>query len=391
MPELTVVAARDVAVWRIGYRPDPWAWAGWEWASNGRFHGRWDDPEGRFRTIYAGSSLLACLLEALACFRPDPLLADDMAEIIAEGRDDQVFPTVAAGQVPTEWFKPRMGASGLLSGQFCAVSASESVAALHPRFARQAQTLGLHDFDAAALKDVRARTLTQSIAAHLFGQTPLNGIQFASRHGDDLTLWAIFERPDDGSRSNQVTPTATQDLEPHHPDVQRAFDILGLRSLPQVPSARDTSPTDSKTTVPLPLVLADDEEAFASFFPDGNPTPATPLGAAWLWWGALEDPKRFRTVLSDLSANPAVWGDFAEAAGILRRLGIMQHPIESQERPGDVAYVKFIDSGDSTARVFAEAPLEDVWILTMVKVGPLWKVWGLSNNYLPGAADIFRP
>ncbi|WP_269317347.1 type II toxin-antitoxin system RelE family toxin [Arthrobacter sp. MA-N2] len=23
-------------VWRIGFRPDPWAWSGWEWATNGR-------------------------------------------------------------------------------------------------------------------------------------------------------------------------------------------------------------------------------------------------------------------------------------------------------------------------------------------------------------------
>lgn len=46
-------------VWRVGFRPELWAWSGWEWATDGRFPGRWDDLHGNFRTIYAGSSLLS--------------------------------------------------------------------------------------------------------------------------------------------------------------------------------------------------------------------------------------------------------------------------------------------------------------------------------------------
>jgi len=58
-------------VWRVGYRPDPWAWTPWQYAGEtGCFPGRWDDPRGWFRTIYAGRELLACLLEVLARFRP---------------------------------------------------------------------------------------------------------------------------------------------------------------------------------------------------------------------------------------------------------------------------------------------------------------------------------
>ena len=65
-PQLTVVDAAE-QVWRVGFKPEPWAWSGWEWAgADGRFHGRWDDRQGNFRTIYAGSTLLACLLEVLA-------------------------------------------------------------------------------------------------------------------------------------------------------------------------------------------------------------------------------------------------------------------------------------------------------------------------------------
>jgi hypothetical protein len=51
----------------------------------------------------------------------------------------------------------------------------------------------------------------------------------------------------------------------------------------------------------------------------------------------------------DPARNPSAWGDFSEAAGMFSRLGIMQYPIESQQRPGVVGYVKFINSGESTS------------------------------------------
>ena len=75
-----------------------------------------------------------------------------------------------------------------------------SIAALHGQFVPIALGLGLGDFDAAALKDGRARSLTQAVSTYLYSLTlddgqQLAGIEFASRHGDDLTLWAVYERP----------------------------------------------------------------------------------------------------------------------------------------------------------------------------------------------------
>lgn len=59
------------AVWRVGFRPDPWVWSDWKYAQeDGRFGGRWDDEEARFRTIYTADSLYACLVELLAELRP---------------------------------------------------------------------------------------------------------------------------------------------------------------------------------------------------------------------------------------------------------------------------------------------------------------------------------
>ena len=68
------VTVNPGVVWRVGYRPKPWAWTPWQYVGDtGRFTGRWDDPLGSFLTLYAGRDLLACLLEVLAGFRPDPL------------------------------------------------------------------------------------------------------------------------------------------------------------------------------------------------------------------------------------------------------------------------------------------------------------------------------
>lgn len=60
-----------------------------------------------------------------------------------------------------------------------------------------AHQLGLADYDAAALKDLRARPLTQAIATYLYGATAIDGVSYRSRHGDDHRLWSIFERPVD--------------------------------------------------------------------------------------------------------------------------------------------------------------------------------------------------
>ena len=56
--------------------------------------------------------------------------------------------------------------------------------------------------------------------------------------------------------------------------------------------------------------------------------------------------------------------------------------------PGELAHVKFIDTGDTTAQAFDDASLDDVWILTLIKIGDWWRVWGLSHNHLPSVGDV---
>lgn len=227
-PELSILDTDDT-VWRVGYKPEPWAWAGWEWAgSDGRFGGRWDDRDGTFRTVYAGESLLACLFEVLAGFRPDPTLSLQLDDIVEDDDDATVYPSAAPGRVPYSWLEPRAAATAHLAGRFCAVTTAESIAALRPTFIVLAHFLGMHDFDAAALKDGRPRALTQSIATQLHATTDIDGVTFASRHGDDLALWAIFERSGDAAISSTLTALEQQPLTPETPELQEAFAMLDL-------------------------------------------------------------------------------------------------------------------------------------------------------------------
>ncbi len=221
-------------VWRLGYRPKPWAWTPWQYVGDtGRFTGRWDDPLGSFRTVYAGRNLLACLLEVLAGFRPDPLLGEDLAGIVEDPEDAQVYPTQPPGTVPLSWLTPRQSSTATLSGIFCAVTDKESLPTLRTVFLSTALRYGLADLDAGALRLSAPRALTQHIAAWLYdlhdgGGDLIDGVQFESRHGDGLTLWAIFERGADPEVSLQLNEIRAVPLPPEHHDLAEAFRLHHL-------------------------------------------------------------------------------------------------------------------------------------------------------------------
>lgn len=228
-PPVLQPATATTTVWRVGFGPEPWAWPGWQFAPNGRFDGRWDDRDGNFRTIYAGDNLLACLLEVLAGFRVDHDLVADLEAISEDPHDAIAHPTIPPGEVPLTWLEPRMAASAELNGTFCAVTATESIAALHPHFVALAHSMSLHDFDAAALKDARPRKLTQSVATFLYETTDFAGVTFESRHGDDLLLWAVFERDSGANVSPLLVGIRQESMRPDHPALIEAFRLLGLR------------------------------------------------------------------------------------------------------------------------------------------------------------------
>jgi hypothetical protein len=220
-------------VWHVEFAPDPWAWSDWNYAiDEGRFNGRWDDLRGQFRTVYAGNTLYACLIEVLAKYRRDAALALELDGINEDPADTDELPARPAATVGYDWLELRLAASAMLGGMFCDINASATIAALWPRFARRAIEFGVNDFDHAALKDSGPRDLARSIASWLYALTDpvIDGIEFSSRYGDDLRLWAVFERCPSGETN--VSPLLTQRenvrLTPETPELVEAFATRGL-------------------------------------------------------------------------------------------------------------------------------------------------------------------
>ena len=185
-------------VWRIGYGPEPWNWVDWAHAVNGRFSGRWDALDSAYRTIYAGSSLFACLVEVLARFCLDPLFQADMVGIDVDEADAALYSTVPIAIVDEAWLKVRSASRANLSGRYCDVADSATIAALRPAFGGLAVGLGLADFDSSALQNSVPRVLTQRVGRAVYemskdeGAPLFDGVRFLSRHGNDLRNLSTF-------------------------------------------------------------------------------------------------------------------------------------------------------------------------------------------------------
>jgi hypothetical protein len=170
-------------------------------------------------------------LEILAAFRADPLLAEELDEI-DDHDDDSRNSTVPAGSVPRSWCTPRLIASGRLSGTFALPGHPESLPTLRHRFLNDARSFGLADLDAAAIRDSRPRALTQAISAWIYtlraDHTPLSGIEFFSRHGDNLTLWALYERDTTITSPPEITAVCADPINGDDPDLNEALRLHRL-------------------------------------------------------------------------------------------------------------------------------------------------------------------
>ena len=135
---------------------------------------------------------------------------------------------------PRDGIGGRMVTSATLAGSYVDVRAADTIAALRPDFLRVALQLGYPDFDAAALKSAHPRELTQHVASHLYaltddhGSTRVDGVRFASRRGDDLTMWGIFERPGDEPASRHLTQDSAQLVDLADPELSRAMTLQRL-------------------------------------------------------------------------------------------------------------------------------------------------------------------
>ncbi|NYI69111.1 hypothetical protein BJY26_003417 [Spelaeicoccus albus] len=168
------------------------------------------------------------MIEVLAQFRPDPVALSVLDEIEVDAQDAELYPSGRPGHVPYAWCEARLIGKATLVGNFCDVTNSRTLAALRPHFLSVAESLGIDDFDGAAVRIAQPRELTQRIAVALYTLTDVNGVYYNSRWGDDLHLWAIFEGPGDSSISPLLTNVEQTSVTPDLPEIREAFNCLGL-------------------------------------------------------------------------------------------------------------------------------------------------------------------
>jgi hypothetical protein len=182
-------------------------------------------------TLYTSASLLGCFLELLAKHRPDTLVWDALADIndpndIA-AHDDETPP----GAIGYDWLEGRQIGRADQVGRYCFVTHSRSVAAIDKAGLFAAHGIPSCDVDVALLKKVENRTLTRSIARWLYDlrgddrNELVDGIEFRSRLGDEIRMWAAFERSPDGTsrHSNLITPEWSAPVTPDTPRTCRCL------------------------------------------------------------------------------------------------------------------------------------------------------------------------
>jgi hypothetical protein len=151
---------------------------------------------------------------------------------------------------------------------------------------------------------------------------------------------------------------------------QTVSELLGAL-MPLVPKFAQAVHTTTAAPV-LPVVEVTDEELNAATFPEGGPTPHTPLGAAMLWFSALGDRDELAVALGRLTAETSsLTGQFAEAAAVLDGYTLTTWVHDDQHR-ADIAYIKFIPDLGTSAQIFAPAEITDYRVLELHRGDDGW-------------------
>jgi hypothetical protein len=204
-------------VYRLARRPNPWTAPDWAFVhTNDEQRNRYDDPERYYRVLYAGTERFACFAETLARFRPNLALLAELRTI--DGADDFVpFSTV-----PADWLAARCMGSARVGGEFVDVFHSDSITFLRRTLGAACVQLGYGELDAATLRLTAPRHFTQLVSRTIYNLGIYGGIRYASKFGDNLELWAIFE-------PFEITPGPVEKVAPDDPDLRKALDLHGLR------------------------------------------------------------------------------------------------------------------------------------------------------------------
>ena len=213
-------------IWRVGRNERPWEFPDWMYATDGRFRGRYDDPDGLYRVLYAATNRLGAFLEALRDFRRDGHLAEELDQY---GPPDAVEP----GVVPRSWVEERWIASAVLKGDYADVQHSAWIGYLHHTFRGRLPDWGLAELDGSTLRSTTNEDATRAVSREVFvattvaGRPLFDGITYESRFGCDVRCWAVFEHPNVAEKpwtAIDAAPIAPDDV-----DLLEACRIHGIR------------------------------------------------------------------------------------------------------------------------------------------------------------------
>lgn len=200
------------ALYRIARLPDPFAWPPWEFVGGGRF----DDPRGAFRVLYAAAQRRGAFVETLAGFRLS------LATLAEWQRATGSVESVPRASVPADWYQKRAVVRLRLMARqrWLDLRAAETREALRRELAPTLLALGLSDLDLSRVLGPH-RTLTQSIARWAY-ERDYAGLVYSSRLDDSYSLWAIFE----GARYEPLG--LPEPIVPDDPDLAATARLFGL-------------------------------------------------------------------------------------------------------------------------------------------------------------------
>lgn len=227
----------DEPIWRVGHAPTPWQFTNWAYAdTDGRFDGRWDDPDGSYRVLYASTTRLGAFIEALGDFRADPQVAAGLKDIVVDEQDDEVI--VPSGHVPVSWSRGRVLGQAAVTASCAHVGHSRSLARLRRTLSPLVVRYQLNDLDAAAIRLNAPRAFTQHLSRFVYectdtdGTPQFDGIAYQSRFGDDLHNVALFELPD---TTEAITPTSVTPIDVDDDALLEAMQRHGLHWFDDTP------------------------------------------------------------------------------------------------------------------------------------------------------------
>jgi hypothetical protein len=191
---------------------------------------RWDDPDGRFATLYCATTPQAAFGETIARYRRAPGLLDRIDAFLTSDPDPDYDPELRAARVPEDYFADRYLGRVTVEPEvrFIDVDHPDTHAALAAPLRGLLLAHGLRDID-RGVSFSPDRRLTRPIAGHYWAlaQTPDHsdwaGLRYQSRLLPEWECWALWQPSPirlGGAEVHAVTRT--------NPDLRAAAQILAI-------------------------------------------------------------------------------------------------------------------------------------------------------------------